>query len=322
MHRSTLHPDGCVGLSHRPGSNMRIHRHSSSFIPTHIKMSTSKRPTFKDEVLQQSFSSNGYVVINLAEAEDMKRLAEAYQSLYPFQQDGCVFSYHDTDADRQSQAQSLVRQVIEAKASVFLDAYRFVNSSFVVKFPGERGVIPPHTDFTFVDDRRYAAVAVWTPLTETTAEAGRLHVMPGSHRYTPLCGTNLIRKYDEIQLSSMTEIELELGQAVCYDLRTIHASPANTSSAPRIAANCVLIPEEADLWHVARQDREIRIYSVDNAFYAKPHFDHAITRELLEKYKVIHTELLESDQSTNEADRHGTEHTGFVRRLIKRLGMG
>jgi hypothetical protein len=85
----------------------------------------------------------------------------------------------------------------------------------------------------------------------------------------------------------MTEIELELGQAVCYNLRTIHASPANTSSTPRIAANTVLIPEEADLWHVSRQDQEILIYSVDNEFYSKPHFDPATTKELLKKYKVI-----------------------------------
>lgn len=284
-------------------------------------MSISKRPTFKDEVLQEAFSNNGYVIIDLAEAEEMKRLAGAYQSLYPYNQDGCVFSYHDTDSGRQAQAQSLVRQMIENKASHFLDAYRFVNSSFVVKFPGEGGVIPPHTDFTFVDDRHYAAVAVWTPLTQTTAEAGRLHVMPGSHRYTPLCGSNLIRKYDDIKLSSMKEIELELGQAVCYDLRTIHASPANTSSAPRIAANGVLIPEEADLWHVTREDQEVLIYSVDNDFYSKPHFDHAITRELLKKYKLIHREPFASEASKNQPDRLMVENPGLVQRLFKRFGM-
>jgi hypothetical protein len=49
----------------------------------------------------------------------------------------------------------------------------------------------------------------------------------------------------------------------------------------------VLIPEEADLWHVSRQDQEILIYSVDNEFYSKPHFDPATTKELLKKYKVI-----------------------------------
>lgn len=284
-------------------------------------MSISKRPTFKDKELQEAFSANGYAVIRLAEAEEMKNLAEAYQKLYPYKQEGCVFSFHDADMYRQAKAQSLLRQMIESKAADFLDAYRFVNSSFVVKFPGESGVIPPHTDFTFVDDRHYAAVAVWTPLTETTSEAGRLYVMPGSHRYTPLCGSNLIRKYDDIQLSSMTEIELELGQAVCYDLRTIHASPANTSSAPRIAANCVLIPEEADLWHVTREDQEVLIYSVDSEFYSKPHVDHAIIRESLKKYKIIHREPFASEASKKEPDRYKVENPGLVQRLFKRFGM-
>lgn len=284
-------------------------------------MSISKRPTFKDKSLQEAFSDNGYVVIRLAEADELKRLAEAYQKLYPYNQEGCVFSYHDANLDRQAKAQSLLRQMIVAHASSFLDAYRFVNSSFVVKYPGEAGIIHPHTDYTFVDDRQYAAVAVWTPLTETSATAGRLHVVPGSHRYTPLCGSNLIRKYDDVQLSDMTEIELDLGHAVCYDLRTIHASPANTSSAPRIAANCVLIPEEADLWHVTRQDQEILIYSVDNDFYSKPHFDHTITRELLKKYKLIHRERLQPDASRNEPDRHNVQNPGLVQRLFKRFGM-
>ncbi len=285
-------------------------------------MPMSKLRTFKDEDLQEAFSRNGYVVIDLAEPAEMTQLAEDYRTLYPDNQDGCVFSCHDSDFDRQSQAQSLVRQVIEKKASVFLDAYRFVSTSFVVKFPGERGVIPPHTDYTFVDDKHYAAVAIWTPLTETTAAAGRLHVMPGSHLYTPLCGSNLFRKYDGIEISSMTEIELELGQAVCYDLRTIHGSPANTSLAPRVAVNCVMIPNQADLWHVTRENQEILIYAVDNDFYSRLHFDGTITSNLLKNYRVIHSEPYESEPSEDEAHKQNVQPLGIVQRLMKRLGIG
>ncbi|UJL34497.1 phytanoyl-CoA dioxygenase family protein [Cylindrospermopsis raciborskii Cr2010] len=254
-------------------------------------MAISKRRTFKDSVLQAAFRTQGYVVVNLDESEKMNRLAEAYRSLYPYNQEGCVFSCHDTDCNRRFKAQNFVRQVIGEKASVFLDNYKFVNSSFVAKYPGENGAIPPHTDFTLVDDRYYSAVSIWVPLTETTAAAGRLHVLPGSHRYTPLCGSNLFRKYTDIKLSSMTEIELEIGQAVCYDPRTIHASPANTSSSPRIAGNCVLIPEEADLWHVTCQDQDILIYAVDDGFYSG--LGLTITHKLLSNYRVIHAEHFE-----------------------------
>ncbi len=283
-------------------------------------MAIAKRPTFKDAALQAAFSSQGYVVINLAEPEDMKGLAEAYGNLYPYNQEGCVFSCHDADGDRRLRAQNLVRQGIGEKASAFLDAYKFVNSAFVAKYPGENGVIPPHTDFTFVDDRYYSAVAIWAPLTETTAAAGRLHVLPGSHRYTPLCGSNLYRKYDDIELSTMTEIELAIGQAVCYDLRTIHASPANTSSTPRIAGNCVLIPEEADLWHVTRQDQDILIYAVDDGFYSRLGSDRTITKKLLKNYKIIHTEPLDSEPSENQSQGNNDPSPGLVQRLIKRLG--
>jgi ectoine hydroxylase-related dioxygenase (phytanoyl-CoA dioxygenase family) len=282
----------------------------------------SKLRTFKDEDLQEAFSRDGYVVIDLAEPAVMKQLAEDYRALYPDKRDGCVFSCHDSDFNRRSKAQNLIHQVIVERASGFLDAYRFVSSSFVAKYPGENGVIPPHTDNTFVDDEHYAAVAIWAPLTGTTAAAGRLHLLPGSHRYTPLCGSNLFRKYADIQFSDMTEIELSIGQAVCYNLRTIHASPANTSLDSRVAVNCVMIPKEADLWHVTRENQEILIYAVDNDFYSRLHFDGAITKKLLENYTVIHSEPYESEPSEYQSQKHNVQPLGIVEKLMKRLGMG
>jgi ectoine hydroxylase-related dioxygenase (phytanoyl-CoA dioxygenase family) len=285
-------------------------------------MSTLKLRTFKDDDLQEAFSRNGYVVINLAEASVMKHLAEDYQALYPDNRDGCVFSCHDSDSDRRSKAEKLLHQVVVKRASDFLDAYRYVSSSFVAKYPGENGVITPHTDYTFVDDMQYDAVAIWAPLTDITTAAGRLHVLPGSHRYTPLCGSNLFRKYTDIQLADMTEIDVSIGQAVCYNLRTIHASPANTSLTPRVAVNCVMIPKEADIWHVTREDQEILIYAVDNEFYSRLHFDGAITKQLLKNYTVIHSEPYVPESSEYVTPKKLVQPTGILQRVMSRLGMG
>lgn len=282
----------------------------------------SKRLTFKDENLQEALTRDGYVVIDLAELEEMKHLAEDYRALYPDNRDGCVFSCHDSDVDRRTKAENLIHSLIVEKASGFLDAFRFVSSSFVAKYPGANGVIPPHTDYTFVDDKHYDALAIWAPLTETSAAAGRLHMLPGSHRYTPLCGSNLFRRYADIQLSDMTEIELSIGQAVCYNLRTIHASPANTALAPRVAVNCVMIPQEAELWHVRRENEQILIYAVDNEFYSRLHFDDTVTQKLLKNYPVIHSETYEPEPYEHGAPKHQVRPLGLVQRLIKRLGMG
>lgn len=285
-------------------------------------MSISKHRTFKDDDLQEAFTRNGYVVINLAEPSVMQQLAEDYRSLYPDNKDGCVFSCHDGDSDRRSKAQQLIHQVVVERASDFLESYRYVSSSFVAKYPGENGVIPPHIDNTFVDDKHYDAVAIWAPLTETSAAAGRLHVLPGSHRFTPLCGSNLFRKFSDILLSDMTEVELSIGQAVCYNLRTIHASPANTSSAARIAVNCVMIPKEAVLWHVSREDQEILIYAVDNEFYSRLHFDGAITKQLLKNYTAIHSEPYVPESSEYVTPKKLVQPTGILQRVMSRLGMG
>jgi hypothetical protein len=83
-------------------------------------MSISKHRTFKDDDLQEAFTRNGYVVINLAEASVMKHLAEDYQALYPDNRDGCVFSCHDGESDRRSKAQQLIHQVVVERTSDFL----------------------------------------------------------------------------------------------------------------------------------------------------------------------------------------------------------
>lgn len=279
------------------------------------------RHAFRDSVLQEEFSNNGYVVVNLAEPGELKNLAEAYQYLYPNKEQGCVFSCHDTDFVRKLKAQNLLRHVIGEKALNLFDAYKFVSGAFVAKHPGETSVVSPHTDLTFVDNKQYSAVAVWTPLTELTSEAGRLHILAGSHHYTPLCGSNLYSKYTDIAISSMTEIDLEIGQAVCYDMRTIHASPANKSLSPRLAGNCVFIPDEADLWHITRQDGKILIYSVDNDFYSRQCGDEASNQELLRNYRVIHSEPFESDLLVESSQWNNSQPFGFFQRVIKRLGI-
>lgn len=284
-------------------------------------MSNHKRLTFRDPYLQEEFSTQGYVIVNLDEADRMKDLAKAYQDIYPEDQEGCLSSIQDPDYQRKRKAENWVRQAIGKKAMGFLDEYRVAIGAFIAKFPGDKSVVPPHIDWTFVDEEKYTAVAVWAPLTEVTSEAGRLYMLNGSHRLpTPLCGSNLSQCID-IPFSDMTELTVEIGQAVFYNLRTIHASPANTASYTRLAGGSLLIPNEADLWHVTLQDGKILTYSVDDEFYTRWCRDETKNIELLSKYKVIHSEPLEPALPENESQRNNSQPFSFLQRVIKRLGI-
>lgn len=238
-------------------------------------------------MLQAEFSENGYVVVDIADPDELQQLLEAYCQLYPDSQKGCFFSCHDLSFDRRLRSQVLIRHVIQAKAATLFNQYQFVSGAFVAKYPGEAGVIEPHTDLTFVDSQLYSAIAVWTPLTELSSNTGRLHVLPGSHLYTPMCGSNLIRSYSHISISQMTEVKPRIGQAVCYDLQTIHASPVNESTEPRIAANCVFTPIDAQLLHVTFRDGRIYRYAVDIEFYANRGADEPANQRSLQRYPIL-----------------------------------
>jgi hypothetical protein len=83
-----------------------------------------------------------------------------------------------------------------------------------------------------------------------------------------------------------------------------------------------MIPNQADLWHVTRENQEILIYAVDNEYYSRLHFDGTITSNLLKNYRVIHSEPYESEPSEDEPQKQNVQPLGVVQRLMKRLGMG
>ena len=261
-----------------------------------MNLASIKRPAFLDPLLQEEFNANGYVVVDLADPNELQLILDTYYQLYPDEQEGCVFSSNDLDLNRRLPAQALLRKTIETKASTFLREYQFVCGSFVVKHPGEKSFVEPHIDYTFVENQLYSAIAVWFPLTDLASDSGRLHVLPGSHLNTPICGSNIFKRYPNISISQMRELHPKIGQAVCYDVQLIHASPANQSMRARIAANCVFTPKEAQLLHVTQRDEIIYRYAVDLEFYASRGGDENANQTLLHRYSVLDSHSSAFDQ--------------------------
>lgn len=280
---------------------------------------SSKRPAFRDPLLQEEFNEKGYVVVDVADPRELQQLLDAFHQLYPYEQEGCVFSCHDSDVDRRHHAQALLRNALEEKASTLLNRYQFVSGAFVAKHPGEKSIIEPHTDLTFVDHQHYSAIAVWTPLTELTSDTGRLHVLPGSHLYTSVSGSNLFRSYPQVSISQMTELKLTVGQAICYDVQTIHASPANQSVKTRIAGNCVFTPIEAPLLHFTQRGGRIYRYAVDLEFYASRGGDETANQALLQHNSVLDSQPSPFDHDRSEGCGIQVKHHNAIQRLINRF---
>ena len=125
---------------------------------------------------------------------------------------------------------------------------RFFHDHILVKQPGNSTVTPWHHDQPYYCVEGDRTVSFWTPL-DPVSRSISLECVAGSHRWnkagyqpTRFDGSPL---YADERFEQMPDIEaqrgeldirtwqLEPGDAVAFDFRTIHGAPANTSTTTR-----------------------------------------------------------------------------------------
>ena len=151
----------------------------------------------------------------------------------------------------------------------------------MVKESNPRGVVPPHQDWTFVDETRFRSFNVWTPLVDVDIDNGALGVIHGSYRFfgnrlrgspSPQCKSVISDHL--ITLFPFLDVKpLRAGEAIIFDNATIHGSPPNTSGKERLATGLVVTRAEAELCHHYQLPNtdppEIETYAVDRRFFMR-----------------------------------------------------
>ncbi len=125
---------------------------------------------------------------------------------------------------------------------------RFFHDHILVKRPGNSTVTPWHHDqpYYLVDGEQ--SVSFWTPL-DPVSRAVTLECVAGSHRWnaagfkplrfdgTPLYREDGLERLPDIEARRaefpIVAWEMEPGDAVAFDFRTVHGAPANTSTTTR-----------------------------------------------------------------------------------------
>ncbi len=249
---------------------------------------------FINQDQQKHFDEKGWVVIDLLSDEEVNELLEFYRAQANPSKPQHSF-YVSLDSNDQEFTQNVIAkltQVMGAKADRFFQNYKLFTGSFVVKEPGKNGIVPPHQDWTFVDETKYYSATVWTPLVDVNVDNGALGVISGSHRFfshpRPSPAPIFKAPFDAHVFTVfpyMNVIELKAGQALVFNNRTIHASPPNMSGQPRIAAGIGLTHQDAQLIHGYLEPKEViptvGIYKVDERFF--PVYNNAKLKEMYEK---------------------------------------
>lgn len=243
---------------------------------------------------QKHFDENGWVVIDLLSEDEVNDLLAFYHTHDSESKPKHGF-YVSLDSNDQSFTQNIITKLTEvmgANANRFFKNYKLFTGSYVVKEPGKQGIVPPHQDWTFVDESQFFSATVWTPLVDVNVENGALGVISGSHRYfnhpRPSPAPIFKAPFDAHVFTVfpyLQVIELKAGQALVFNNRTIHASPPNVSDKPRIAAGIGLTHEDAQLIHCymepVKKNPTVGIYKVDQSFF--PVYNNARLKTMYEQ---------------------------------------
>ena len=246
--------------------------------------------------LQQKLNNKGFIKINLLPDITVKELLEVYNH-YPNPKNN-YFGFHVTldltAQDTISLISGKITSLIQTYTDKYFIDYRFISPRFAVKEPTANSDIPPHQDWSFVDESRYQSYNLWIALTPSTIENGTLGFLKGSHnvlsnyRATPLPIFHVpFHDYAYDLINELEFVTLEPGEALLFNSRIIHASKPNKSNAARVNIASEITSKNAELKHyyLSPNNQKIEQYAIDADFFTL--YSNAKLTALFNQHKSI-----------------------------------
>jgi hypothetical protein len=242
-------------------------------------------PIFKDNQRQTFFEREGYTSFPLLSKSEVEELKSYYESLPLKGKPGTGFhvSMDNPDKEMCRRVREKIWSVTLPRFNEHLMNYKSHVASFAMKEVYDRGVTPPHLDWSFADREEdgYFSMSCWIALVDTTSENGGMGVLRGgSHKFmqihrpspTPPCPGPLGDLLFDI-FPYMHAINMKAGEVLMFDNRTFHASPPNTSNGVRLAAGVGITQKDAQLIHYYLKPdgtkKNLLKYNVDEDFFMK-----------------------------------------------------
>lgn len=236
------------------------------------------RRVFKDAALETEFRERGYVLVDLLDSASVERLRCEVTALYRGERSGFHSTLMSRDHEYRESVMQRVGPIIEPHLGLLLQGYDAFAASLTVKWSDDESELPPHQDWTMVDEERFRSVAVWCPLVDTDEQNGALRVLPGSQRVldhlrcSPANPAAIIAEETLLAVEELQLVPARAGQAIIFDNAVLHGSGPNRSGAPRPAITLACKPVEAQLLHHYVADpasTEVERFEVDADFFTK-----------------------------------------------------
>lgn len=222
------------------------------------------RPTTLDRAQQASYHEQGYLIVRgLLDAEDLAACTAIHHQatiqgragLAAGGAKGGLDWEHETDVDGLPVLRKVDQPFIhfESFRRIFtsrkvlgvvhdlLDSPElyYHSSKMMCKPPRVGRRKPWHQDYAYWSDMQPRQLTLWVAIDAATRENGCIQVIPGSHKRGLLKHEQIedwqIRE-DGIEQETIVHAEMAPGDALFFDVLTLHASDPNRSDASRLSA--------------------------------------------------------------------------------------
>lgn len=203
------------------------------------------KPLFKDAQKQREYESKGYLVIPFLGESEIARLKDFYSSVKFKSAGRALCSVLDERPVLFERIREEFSRVAADAIDRNFDRCDLTFGNFLVKQPNPAGVLPPHQDWTIVDETRESTGTVWVPLLDVDFENGAMGVLPGSRGFFPdvRCAPSAygyrMLPYAGYAMDLFPYLDfqpLKAGEALVFNAGGVHGSLPNRGPDPRIVA--------------------------------------------------------------------------------------
>lgn len=256
------------------------------------------KPLFKDKAQQEAFEKNGFLKVPMLDQNEIEQLKNLHNNLGLVDEKGYGFHVGMDNPDKTIVLNMVqtIKAIALPKVEEILFETQMFTASFVIKEPNPTGVVPPHQDWSFVDnEEEFCSVTCWIPLQDVNIDNGCIGVIKGSNHFfenhrpspSPQVDTPLKEHMFTI-FPFLSLLEMKAGEALFFNNKTIHASPPNTTDEARLAIGLGFTQKEASISHYALKpgttDTLLK-YKIDADFFLK--YDNAQLSKMFDEGKLI-----------------------------------
>ena len=223
--------------------------------------------------LQNQLEENGFVVFPLLSKDEVNQLIDFFWQNHPQKLEGLYATAHHPDIGFRGKMSDFIHEIVAEKVNLFFTEIQMLGGTFMVKFTGEKGMLPPHQDWNIVDEKNFASYNLWIPLVDVDETNGSIQVIEGSHIWKEgFRGPNLQGPFAaEAQTlwPKMKILKLKAGEVLVYDHRLLHSSGENKSEEPREVIVFGVIPKHAPMRFFYEEQGKVVAYNCNKDFYLK-----------------------------------------------------